>query len=134
MCDFLKKIQERETPKKKKNQCFREIFLPIICQCFIENTAFYRLYFNENHLYWMLLGFRALKFVQVDKVPFISVAGEMKSKILSLPTPTALRHHSYQNSVPSLKVTVNSLSPFLFSSPFLHFVLFQRKPYILQFS
>ena len=54
------------------------------------------------------------------------IANKINNKILSLLTPMALRHHSYQNPVQSLKVTIHSLSSFLFSSPFLHFTLFQE--------
>ena len=47
---FKKRIQEK---KAKNSVCLWDIFA-YFCQCFIGNIAFYRLYFSENHLYWML--------------------------------------------------------------------------------
>lgn len=38
------------------------------------NIAFYRLHFNENHLFWLLLGFYALTSMQVDIFLFLLIS------------------------------------------------------------
>lgn len=117
------------TRKSKKHQYVCGAFLSIICHC--PMGAFLSLDFISmkttflDVFRFLCFGVYASRYIPIS----FSSPGKMKQKILSLPIPTALKPHSYQNPIQLLEMTIHFPSFFLFSSFSYSLVSLKGNPY-----